>query len=225
MDGELEMSITRQGAKRDDKHERGGKRQGTVCCVSHTVVSKVIQRTLSLSSVGRQEWRQRWKKKKERWWWEDKDYRDRERCITSRDSHDWESTRQSWPGVCLLWQKEKGKSRQEERGRKEFSLTCSLRSCSCCCNFCMSVVLTTSFCGHPCGCGGVLDVSTLHLLNADVSLGSGQRSRGVCPFLFLMCRSAPFDTRKHAMDALLFFSAPSVPNPISNWGVCEDVMY
>ena len=37
-------------------------------------------------------------------------------------------------------------------------------------------------------------------------LGSGQRSRGVWSFLFLISRLAPLETRKMAIEALLFFS-------------------
>ena len=36
--------------------------------------------------------------------------------------------------------------------------------------------------------------------------GSGHKSNGVCPFLFFMYNSAPFATRKQAMDAELFLS-------------------
>lgn len=44
--------------------------------------------------------------------------------------------------------------------------------------------------------------------------GSGQRSRGVCPFLFFSSRSAPWAARKHAMNELLFLSWPCAPRPI-----------
>ena len=36
--------------------------------------------------------------------------------------------------------------------------------------------------------------------------GSGHKSNGVCPFLFFMYNSAPFATKKQAMDAELFLS-------------------
>lgn len=59
--------------------------------------------------------------------------------------------------------------------------------------------------------------SLWHFCRALQRRGSGHKSSGVWPFLFLMLRSAPLDTRKHAMDALLFFSAPSEPRPISSY--------
>ncbi len=49
--------------------------------------------------------------------------------------------------------------------------------------------------------------------------GSGHKSKGDCPFLFLMFRSAPFAARKHAIDALDFLSAPGVPRPIRSYKV------
>ncbi len=58
--------------------------------------------------------------------------------------------------------------------------------------------------------------SLWHLDRALHRLGSGQRSRGDCPFLFFRFRSAPFAARNRAMDALDFLSAPDVPRPISN---------
>lgn len=58
--------------------------------------------------------------------------------------------------------------------------------------------------------------SLWHLARALQRLGSGHRSRGDCPFLLRMVKSAPFAARKHAMDAALFFSAPWVPRPMIN---------
>ena len=57
-------------------------------------------------------------------------------------------------------------------------------------------------------------LSLWHLANDLQRLGSGQRSKGVCPFLFFIFRSAPLAARKSAMDALLFLSVPCVPKPI-----------
>lgn len=56
--------------------------------------------------------------------------------------------------------------------------------------------------------------SLWHLVRVLHKLGSGQRSRGVCPFLFLMVRSAPFPARKQAMLAEDFLSEPWVPRPM-----------
>lgn len=47
-------------------------------------------------------------------------------------------------------------------------------------------------------------------------LGSGQRSKGVWPFLFFSSRSAPCAARKHAINELLFLSWPWVPRPINS---------
>lgn len=66
-------------------------------------------------------------------------------------------------------------------------------------------------------CGNVyLLFSLWHLARALQRLGSGHRSRGDCPFLLRMVKSAPLAARKHAMDAALFFSAPWVPRPMIN---------
>lgn len=46
--------------------------------------------------------------------------------------------------------------------------------------------------------------------------GSGQRSKGVWPFLFFSSRSAPWAARKQAIKELLFLSWPWVPRPISS---------
>lgn len=58
--------------------------------------------------------------------------------------------------------------------------------------------------------------SLWHLARALQRLGSGHRSRGDCPFLLRMVKSAPLAARKHAIDAALFFSAPWVPRPMIN---------
>ena len=58
--------------------------------------------------------------------------------------------------------------------------------------------------------------SRKHFLSALHKFGSGHRSRGVCPFLFWINKSAPFAAKKHAMDAELFFSAPCWPRPINS---------
>lgn len=58
--------------------------------------------------------------------------------------------------------------------------------------------------------------SLWHLARALQRLGSGHKSRGDCPFLLRMVKSAPLAARKHAMDAALFFSAPWVPRPMIN---------
>ena len=49
-------------------------------------------------------------------------------------------------------------------------------------------------------------LSFWHLVRALQRFGSGHKSNGVCPFLFFMYNSAPFATRKQAMDAELFLS-------------------
>jgi len=54
-----------------------------------------------------------------------------------------------------------------------------------------------------------LFLSVKHLARALHRLGSGHRSSGVWPFLFLRFRSAPLAAKKQAMEALEdFFSAP-----------------
>lgn len=57
-------------------------------------------------------------------------------------------------------------------------------------------------------------LSLWHLANDLQRLGSGQRSKGVWPFLFFIFKSAPLAARKSAMDALLFLSVPCVPKPM-----------
>ena len=58
------------------------------------------------------------------------------------------------------------------------------------------------------------------LVRALQRLGSGHRSKGVCPFLFLTPRLAPLAARKHAIDADDFLSerkkgqCQRVSNPI-----------
>ncbi len=59
-------------------------------------------------------------------------------------------------------------------------------------------------------------LSEWHLAKTLQRLGSGQRSIGDWPFLFLALRSAPFAARKHAMEALLFLSPDWLPRPISS---------
>lgn len=61
-----------------------------------------------------------------------------------------------------------------------------------------------------------LCLSLWHLVRVLHRLGSGQRSRGVWPFLFLIVRSAPFPAKKQAMLADDFLSEPWVPKPISS---------
>ena len=51
-----------------------------------------------------------------------------------------------------------------------------------------------------------------HLVRALHKLGSGQRSSGVCPFLFFTDKSAPLAAKKHAMEAEDFLSPPP-PGP------------
>lgn len=55
--------------------------------------------------------------------------------------------------------------------------------------------------------------------------GSGQRSSGVCPFLFFNSKSAPWAARKQAMNELLFLSCPCAPRPIrsrpTSWTSCS----
>ena len=52
------------------------------------------------------------------------------------------------------------------------------------------------------------EFSLWHLARALHRFGSGHRSRGVCPFLFFMFRSAPLAAKKHAIEAEDFLSAP-----------------
>ncbi len=59
-------------------------------------------------------------------------------------------------------------------------------------------------------------LSFWHLVRALHKLGSGQRSRGVWFFLFLIARSAPLAARKHAMEAEDFLSAPWLPRQTNN---------
>lgn len=54
-------------------------------------------------------------------------------------------------------------------------------------------------------------------MSARQRLGSGQRSSGVRPFLFLMVKSAPLAAKKHAIEAEDFLLAPCVPNPINSY--------
>ena len=82
-------------------------------------------------------------------------------------------------------------------------------------------------------------------VSALFSRGSGHKSKGHWPFLLQIWRSAPFDAghrilehnvntfswskrflpKKQAMEALLFFSAPSLPNPIKSCGAKEIVKH
>ena len=62
----------------------------------------------------------------------------------------------------------------------------------------------------------LLIVSFWQLDNALQRFGSGHRSRGVCPFLFLTVRLAPLAAKKQAMDADDFLSDPWVPRPINS---------
>jgi len=61
-----------------------------------------------------------------------------------------------------------------------------------------------------------VSLSLWHLARALHKLGSGHRSNGVCPFLFLMPRSAPLPAKKQAMEAEDFLSAPWLPSPINS---------
>lgn len=76
--------------------------------------------------------------------------------------------------------------------------------------------------------------SLWHFVRVLHKLGSGHRSNGVCPFLFLMVRSAPFPARKQAMLAEDFLSEPWVPKPINSlptsctswsWRSCDKVWW
>ena len=60
----------------------------------------------------------------------------------------------------------------------------------------------------------LVEFSRWHFAKALQRFGSGQRSSGVWPFLFLMLRSAPLAARKHAIEAEDFLSAPWDPRPI-----------
>lgn len=62
-----------------------------------------------------------------------------------------------------------------------------------------------------------LFLSRLQLVKARHRFGSGHRSNGLCPFLFLYVKSAPLAARNIDIDALLFLSAPWLPSPINNW--------
>lgn len=70
-----------------------------------------------------------------------------------------------------------------------------------------------------------LCLSLWHLVRVLHKLGSGQRSKGVWPFLFLIARSAPFPARKQAILAEDFLSEPWVPKPINSlptsWTSCS----
>lgn len=66
--------------------------------------------------------------------------------------------------------------------------------------------------------------SLWHLASALQRFGSGQRSRGDCPFLFFRFKSAPFAAKKQAIDALDFLSAPGVPRPISSCSTNQQSM-
>ena len=58
-----------------------------------------------------------------------------------------------------------------------------------------------------------------HLVKALHKLGSGHKSSGVWPFLFLTAKSAPLATKKQAILAELFLSPEPgpAPSPISNF--------
>lgn len=58
-----------------------------------------------------------------------------------------------------------------------------------------------------------------HLPRALQRLGSGHKSNGDWLFLFFNVRSAPCAAKKHAMEALLFFSDPGIPNPIRSFRI------
>ena len=60
-------------------------------------------------------------------------------------------------------------------------------------------------------------LSVWHLASTRHRLGSGHRSIGDWPFLFLALRSAPLAARKQAMEALLFLSPDWLPRPINSW--------
>lgn len=79
-----------------------------------------------------------------------------------------------------------------------------------------------------------LSLSFWHLSKVLQRLGSGHRSRGVCPFLFLIVKSAPFAAKKQAMLADDFLSAPWLPRPIRSlptsctscsWRSCDRVWW
>ena len=56
----------------------------------------------------------------------------------------------------------------------------------------------------------------LQFVNARQRFGSGQRSSGLCPFLFLKFKSAPFAARNIDIEALLLLPPPWLPRPINS---------
>lgn len=64
--------------------------------------------------------------------------------------------------------------------------------------------------------------SLWHLVRATRRFASGQRSRGVWPFLFLIFRSAPFPARKHAMVAEVFFLSLSCRSQLRPMRSCNN---